>query len=315
MIRIRSIGAYTPDHLVSNDDLSKIVDTSDEWIYQRVGIKTRSISLHDHTYDMGEKASRVALERASLTPADIDLILCATVSSEDSTPSTAAMIQYKLGATCPAMDISAACSGFIYLLETAKAFIALGYQRILCVSAERMSRLMDWTDRNTCVIFGDGAAALVVEPGDNDLATKLVTRGGDSVIKVPNFQGNSPYFKEEAPKPYIYMNGQETFKFAVKSMIKDIRDLLEKASLDVEDISWVVPHQANTRIIDTAKKKLDFPEDKYVINIERYGNTSAASVPIALNELYESGRLKRGDLMILCAFGGGLTSAGMILRW
>lgn len=314
MYRIKSMGAYVPENVVTNDDLSELVDTSDEWIKQRVGIHERRLSVHDTTHSMGLKASKEALEEAGWDAKDLELILCATVSSEDSTPSTAAKIQEGLGATCPAFDISAACSGFIFLLETARAFMALGYKKLLIVSSERMSRLMDFQDRNTCVIFGDGACALTLEPGDDHLYTKLMTKGGDSVIKVPNFKGNSPYYKGEEEHPYIYMNGQETFKFAVKQMVKDVKEALEETGLSHEEVDFIVPHQANIRIIDTAKKKLPFEEDKYMVNIHHYGNTSAASVPLALYELKKSGRLQPGHIILLTAFGGGLTSGLTILR-
>lgn len=315
MYHITGMGAYVPENIVTNDDLSKLVETSDEWITQRVGIKERRISIHDTTHSMGLLASEEALKEANWEASDLDLILVATVSSEDSTPSTAAKIQEGLGATCPAFDISAACSGFLFLLETARAFISLGYKKILCVSSERMSRLMDFSDRNTCVIFGDGACALTLEPGEDHLYTKLMTKGGDAVIKVPNFKGNSPFYQGENPSPFIYMNGQETFKFAVKQMVKDVREALDKTGLTSDDIQWIVPHQANIRIIDTAKKKLPFEPEKYVVNIHRYGNTSAASVPLALYELRQSGKMKPGDHVLLTAFGGGLTSGVTILRF
>jgi len=314
--RIVSIGGYVPPKVVTNDDMESLVDTTDAWIVERTGIRERHVCEMETTSDLAYEAAKICLERGNTKPEELDLILCATVSPEYVTPTVSCMLQNYLGATCPALDINAACSAFIYMLDTAEAFFMTGrYKKILIVGAERLSGVTDWTDRSTCVIFGDGAAALLLEKGDNYLVSKLVTAGGDNVIKIPNFNGNSPFYKREQLRPYTHMNGQETYKFAVKSMVKDLQDVIAKAGLTEQDIDCVVPHQANLRIIDAAKKRLDIPDDRFHWNIDRYGNTSAASIPLVLNELVENGDLNRGDLVALAAFGGGLSSAACILRW
>jgi 3-oxoacyl-[acyl-carrier-protein] synthase-3 len=252
---------------------------------------------------------------SGVKPEELDMILCATVSADKASPSMACDVQSMLGAGCPAMDVNAACSGFIYMLETAAGFFARKtVRKMLVIGAERISRLLDWTDRNTCVIFGAGAGAAVLGEGDAFLASKLFARGGDT-IKIPNFAGMSPFYQVETEKPYIQMNGQETFKFAVNAMTGDLEDVISAAGLKLSDIAWVIPHQANVRIIDAASRKLDIPAERFAKNIERYGNTSAASIPILLDEMNRAGRLHEGDYLALCSFGGGLSSAACVLRW
>ena len=215
-----------------------------------------------------------------------------------------------------AYEINAACSAFIFLLETAAGYFSRGKaKRILVVGAERLSRILDWTDRSTCVIFGDGAGAAVLGEGEGYLDSTFTVKGGDDVIKIPNFIGSSPFYEKEPEKPYIHMNGQETFKYAVNAICGDIRHLLEKSDLRQEDIRYIIPHQANKRIIDSAAKRLGIPKEKFFVNIERYGNTSSASVPIALDEMNRGGLLRRGDKLILTAFGGGLANAACLITW
>ncbi len=315
--RIMGTGMYVPPKVVTNDDLSQIVETSDEWISKRVGIRERHISETEFTSEMGAKAAKAALEDAGCQVEDIDMILSASVSGETSSPSTACMIQHYLGATCPAMELNAACAAFLYLLETAAAYFALHqeYQKILVVGCERISGILDWSDRSTCVIFADGAGAAVLERGSNYLDSICNVKGGDDVIKIPHDIGCSPFFKREQDTPYIHMQGQETFKYAVNSIAQDITTLLERNHLTIDDIAWIVPHQANLRIIDFSSKRLGIDPKKMFVNIERYGNTSSASVPIALHELKESGQLKRGDKIILVAFGGGLSDMACLLEY
>lgn len=314
--RIVSISGYAPPKVVTNNDLATFLDTNDEWIAERTGVRQRHLCETETTTELGYEAAKLCLEKGNTKPEELDLILCATVSPEYITPSVSCMIQNRLGATCPAMDINAACSAFIYMLDTAEGFFATGrYKKILVVGSEQLSRIMDWTDRSTCVIFGDGAGAMLLEQGDNYLASKLVAAGGDDVIKIPTHIGNSPFFKRRQEHPYTHMNGQETYKFAVKSMVQDLKDVIAQAGLTERDIACVIPHQANLRIIDAAKKRLDIPEERFHWNIDRYGNTSAASIPLVFNEVVENGGLKRGDLVALAAFGGGLSSAACILRW
>ncbi len=315
--RIIGTGMYVPPKAVTNDDLAQIVETNDEWITKRVGIKERRISETEFTSEMGAKAAQAALDDAGVTADELDMILAATVSGETVSPSMACMIQNRLGATCPAMELNAACSAFLYLLETAAAYFALHkeYKRILVVGCERMSGILDWTDRGTCVIFGDGSGAAVLERGEGYLDSVCTVKGGDDVIKIPHFPGTSPWFTAEQDTPYIHMAGQETFKYAVSSIEADINTLLERNGLTLDDIAYIVPHQANQRIIDFAAKRLKVGQEKFFSNIAKYGNTSSASVPIALHELLESGKVQRGDKLILCAFGGGLSNMACLIEY
>ncbi len=307
---------YVPPTVVTNDDLSRIVETDDAWIRQRVGIGARHIAVTETTADMGYEAAMAALENAGLDASALDLILGATVSGDDISPSLACRVQEKLGADCMAYDVNAACSAFLFLLETAAGYFARGKVRnVLVVGAERISRILDWNDRSTCVIFGDGAGAAVLSRGGGYLDAVFTVRGGDDVIKIPCAPGMSPFWKGETPAPYIQMNGQETFKYAVNAITHDIATLLSDNSLTVDDIRWIVPHQANYRIIEAAARRGKIPLEKFHLNIERFGNTSSASVPMALDELNRAGKLTRGDKIILCAFGGGLANAACLIEW
>lgn len=314
--RIIGTGMCVPDHKVTNDDLAKIMDTSDEWIRQRVGVVSRHICRTETADELGFVAAVSALENSGTSAEELDLILTSSVSGEDVSPSVACMIQNRLGVKCMAMEINAACSAFLFLLETAAAYFRLGYRKILVVGAERLSRIVDWTDRSTAVIFGDGAGAAVLEAGDNYLASVFNVEGGDSVIKIPHSGGNSPWFDYNGnePHPYIHMNGQDTFKYAVNAICRDIKTLLERTGKTLDDIACIIPHQANARIIAFAANRLKVPIDKFVSNIENYGNTSSASIPIALHEAIKSGRAKQGDLVLFTAFGGGLASAACLVR-
>ena len=244
----------------------------------------------------------------------------ATITADNLSPTTSGEVQEAIGATCPAFDISSACSGFLFALETAAGFFARGtVKKALVIGAERISRILDWTDRSTCVIFGDGAGAAVLGADEDDccLVSELHTAGGSDVIQIPAYQGQSPFRRvpEGERPPVIFMAGQETFRFAVGQMVGHIRSMCGKLGIEPADLDLVVPHQANVRIIDFAAKKLGLPSEKFIVNIQRYGNTAAASVPIALDEANRAGRLKRGDLVAMAAFGGGLSSAGAIIRW
>lgn len=314
--KILGTGHCVPERVVTNDEMSTIVDTSDEWITQRVGVRERRICTTETAAELAYNAALKALDMSNTSPDELDMILCATVSADDASPSMACTVQNMLGATCPSMDLSAACSGFIYMLDTAAGFFARKkVKKMLVIGGERVSRILDWTDRNTCVIFGDGAGAAVLGEGNAYLSSKLFAKGGDSVIKIPNFGGMSPFYTNETQKPYVYMNGQETFKFAVNAMACDLAEVIRDAGLEQKDISWVIPHQANVRIIDAASKKLDIPLDRFGKNIEKYGNTSAASIPMLLDELNREGKFNDGDYLALCSFGGGLSSAACIIRW
>lgn len=314
--KILGTGHYVPARAVTNEELSGYVETSDEWIRQRVGIIERRVCTTETAADLAFGAAKEALDMSKTAPEELDLIICATVSPDEASPSMACMLQNMLGATCPAYDVNAACSGFIYALDTAAGFFARRkVKKVLVVGAERLSRLIDWTDRNTCVIFADGAGAAVLGEGDCYLSSKLHAKGGNNVISIPMNEGKSPFSMLESRHPYIHMNGQETFKFAVNAMTGDLMDVIRDAGLQPSDIAWVVPHQANARIIDAAGRKLDIPAERFAKNIERYGNTSAASIPILLDELNREGKLKDGVYIALTAFGGGLTSGACVIRW
>lgn len=315
-IRVLGTGSYVPERILTNDDLAKMVDTSDEWIVQRVGVRERHVSEHETAADMGIQAAKRALEAAEVKAEELELIVAATCSSDSICPTVAGFVQQGVGASCPAFDVNSACSGFLFALETASALMEKNHLKcVLVLGAEHLSRIVDWSDRSTCVIFGDGAGAVVLGEGSSCLASRLFTQGGDSVLSIPGGRGNSPFFTREQPEMKINMNGQETFKFAVRRMAEDLQLLCADAGITTDDLAFIVPHQANTRIIDLTARRLGIPMEKFILNIEKYGNTSSASVPISFDGLVRSGRLKKGDKIAMCAFGGGLSSAGCILEW
>lgn len=315
-IKVIGTGAYVPERIVTNDELKNFVDTSDEWIRQRVGVGERRVSVNETAADFAVQAAKKALNDAKIGADELDLIIAATISSETLCPTVAGSVQKEIGAICPAFDINSACSGFLFALDTAVSFIQRnGYKNILVIGSERLSKIIDWKDRSTCVIFGDGAGAFVITEGDGYLQSKLFTQGGDEVIKIPSFGGSSPFYEKEHMHPYIFMDGQETFKFAVNKIVHDIKDAVQDAGLTLDDVDHFVTHQANIRIIEFAAKRLKVSMDKFFVNIEKYGNTSSASVPIAMAELAASGKLKRGDIVVMSAFGGGLSSAVCVLKW
>lgn len=315
-LKIKGTGYYLPKKIVTNDDLSHMVDTNDEWIRQRVGIHERRICTDETTDFMATEAAVNALRNAKVDASEIDLIIASTITGETLSPTVAALVERAISAHCPAFDVSSACSGFLFALDTAAAFMQRGtYRNILIVSSERVSKLIDWTDRSTCVIFGDGAGACVVSPGDGYLSSMLYTEGGREVIDIPTPVGSSPFYTAEQKKPVIFMDGQETFKFAVNHIVNDISTVVRDAGLAMDDIDFIVPHQANIRIIEYASKRLKVPMDKFFVNMHALGNTSSASVPIALAQLCESGKLKEGMKIALAAFGGGLSAAACVIRW
>ena len=317
--RILGTGSALPEKILTNDDLSGIVDTSDDWIMTRVGVRSRHIAVNETTADLAYEAAVNALSMSGLTAADVDLIICATITPDRVCPTVAGEVQAKLGACCPAFDISSACSGFLFALDTAAGFFARGgIRNAIVIGAERISKIIDWNDRSTCVIFGDGAGAAVLGQCDEThyLCSELTTQGGDNVIKIPAYPGTSAFTDtSNADKPVIFMEGQETFKFAVNALTGHIRSMCEKIGVEAADIDHIVPHQANIRIISMAARKLGLPLEKFTVNIETTGNTAAASVPIALDEANRAGKLKPGSLVALTAFGGSLSSAGCIIRW
>ncbi len=308
IISVLGMGGRVPDTRVSNDDMAKIVETSDEWITQRTGIRERRLCNGEPLLVSALAASREALAESGVAPQDLGFILCATVSADTPLPSISCALQAELGATCPAMDVNAACSGFLFALYTAVKFFE--GKPILVLGAEKLSNVTDYTDRTTCVLFGDGAAAAVIgeRPESGLLAIEIKTYPDEA--HALNMTRKTP----EGPA-YIRMDGQGVYKFATRALGEGVQRVLEQAKLTLADVDWLVPHQANLRIIEKAVARLGFPMEKVFINIDRYGNTSAASVPIALWELWRSGRLKRGDIVALTAFGGGLSSGAALLRW
>ena len=316
--RILGTGSFVPEKVLTNEDLSRMVDTSDEWITKRVGVKQRHVCTTETTTDMGVEAARRALESSGVKPEELDMIIAASITADTISPGLAGMVQNRLGAgSCPCFDINAACPGFVFALDVAAGFFARKkVRKVLVVSAERMSGMIDWTDRSTCVIFGDGAGAAVLGEGDSYLTSVLTTKGGEDVISIPTKWDNSPFFEKELRKNVVYMQGQETYKFAVTSMVRDIRQVLEEAGVSPEEVKAVIPHQANYRIINEARRRIpEIAPEKFLINIDRYGNTSSASEPILLDEANRQGLLQRGDYVVLTAFGGGLSTAACVVRW
>ncbi len=314
----RSIGAYVPEKILTNDDLATMVDTSDEWITKRTGIKERHIAAeNEFTSDLGVKAAQKALERSGVALQDIDLVVTATISPDYfCMPSTATIIANKLGIKgATAFDITAACTGFIYALSVAKAFIESGMKKnVLIIGAEKLSAITDYTDRGTCILFGDGAGAAVISATENkDEAIIDIHTGADGeyadLLMTPNGGTGSAHdsLDAEAGTCFMQMKGNETFKVAVRTLTNDVKEILEANNIKSEDIKHFIPHQANLRIIKAVGDALKMREDQVVLTVHKYGNTSGASIPMAINDLYESGELKKGEMMLLDAFGGGLT--------
>lgn len=321
---ILGTGFYVPEKIMTNADLEKIVETSDEWIVERTGIKERRIAEDNQPMsDLALRAAKAALADAGVAAEDLDLIIVATLTSDRIIPSTACMIQNLLGAKhAAAFDLSAACSGFAYAASVAAQFIETGaYKKALVIGAETLSKYINWEDRNTCVLFGDGAGAAVlgqVEEGYGILSFDLGSDGsGGDAIQIPSSGSLMPVSKESIDQKLnlIHMNGRDVFKFAVKAMGKTVKNSLVKIDMPQEKIDWLVPHQANIRIIESAAKRLSMPMDKVIVNIHKYGNMSAACIPIALAEAAAAKRFKKGDIIALSGFGAGLTWASCIIRW
>ncbi|MGR3206016.1 beta-ketoacyl-ACP synthase III [Bacillus glycinifermentans] len=306
---IIGIGRYIPEKVLTNSDLEKMVETSDEWIRARTGIEERRIAAEDEmSSDMAVAAAEKAMEDANIKAEDLDMILVATVTPDQAFPTVSCMIQEKLGAfNACAMDISAACSGFMYGLVTAKQFIeSETYKHVLVIGVEKLSGITDWDDRNTCVLFGDGAGAAVVGPVSDDKGILSFELGADG-------RGGKHLYLDE--KDHTIMNGREVFKFAVRQMGESSVNVIEKAGLTKEDVDFLVPHQANIRIMEAARERLELPVEKMSKTVHKYGNTSAASIPISLVEELEAGKIKDGDVIVMVGFGGGLTWGAIAMRW
>ena len=319
--RIAGTGSYLPEKVLTNADLAEFVETSDEWIVARTGIRERHVAAEgETTSDLGYHAALRAMEAAGVTAADIDLIIMGTTTPDLIVPSSACLLQHKLGANgCPAFDVNAACSGFIYALTIADKFIRSGAAKTaLVVGSETLTRMLDWNDRGTCVLFGDGAGAVVLKP-DTDtgiLSTHLHADGGKKEL-LWNPVGVSVGFKPEEKNVGVRINmaGSDVFKHAVKTLDALVEETLEANGLDRHDIDWLIPHQANLRIIEATAKRLDMPMERVIVTVDRHGNTSSGSVPLALDEAVRSGRIQRGQMVLLEAFGGGFTWGSALLRY
>ncbi|BCJ85150.1 beta-ketoacyl-ACP synthase III [Effusibacillus dendaii] len=323
-VGILGTGSALPERVLTNQDLEKMVDTSDEWIVSRTGIRERRIADENTaSSDLASEAARKAIENAGISPRDIDLIICATVTPDYMFPATACLVQDRLGIEkTGAFDLSAGCSGFLYALSCAVPMIQAGAIRnAVVIGVDLLSSITDYTDRNTCVLFGDGAGAVVigeVPEGHGFLAFDIGSDGSGSQHLIQNYSGSRGRITPEVvvnKENTIAMNGKEVFKFAVRVMNTATEEVLRKAGLHKEDIDLLIPHQANIRIIDYARERLGLPEEKVVVNVNRYGNMSSASIPIALDEANRAGRLNGGDLLLLVGFGAGLTWGSTLVRW
>lgn len=323
---LKSIGSYVPKRVLTNCDLEQMVDTSDEWIVKRTGIKERRLAHDDEaTSDLGYHAAKQAIQRADINIDDIDMVVCATLSPDYLTmPSTAAMISHKLGIqNVMAFDISAACTGFVYLIALAKSFIESGTKKnVLIIGAEKISSIIDYEDRSTCILFGDGAGAAIISATEDkneaivDVLASADGKHGELLI-TPGGGSKNPIREDNVKDKlqYMKMAGNEVFKVAVKTLTNDVIQILEKNKISPSEVDIFVPHQANHRIIEAVRTKLNFPIEKTAMTIEKYGNTSSASIPMAINDMYESGRIKYGDLMLLDAFGGGFTWGSALIKF
>ncbi len=316
-MKIRAFGHALPQRTVTNRELSTILDTSDEWIRTHTGIRSRRIITGEETLSgLGAEAARMALERAGLTATDVDYILCSTSRGEMFFPSTACLIQQKLGADCPCMDVNAGCTGFLYALDTADAMITAGKaERVLIVCAEQLSAVADWTDRSTCVLFGDAAGAALCERGDGLKAVRLTAEGDPTHLHGWPSGGNCPFHEHIPEECLLYMNGQEIFKFAITRSQRDIGDVLADCDLTADAADYFVLHQANRRILDAVRTRLKQPAEKFPVNITTHGNASSACIPVLLSEMTADGRLQKGQTLVLSAFGAGLTTGAAVLQY
>lgn len=318
---IAAFAKYVPENIVTNDDLTRLVETSDEWIFSRTGIKERRISQTENTSEICEKAARDALLKAGVTPEDIELIITATISPDCLIPSVSCIVQKAIGAKgAMAFDISAACSGFVFALSIADKFIKTGtFKNALVIGGEVLSKLMDWNDRKTCVLFGDGAGACVIKRGSSKggiIGEDLHSDGfkGDALNAV-NIPVKNPFCENNADiSGLIEMDGREIFNFATRKVPASINEAVKKAGLSLDDIKYIIPHQANSRIVEIIARKLKLPIDKFYMNMDRYGNTSGASIPIALSEMYEKNLIGHGDKIVAAGFGGGLTWGSVVIE-
>ena len=314
-MEILATAHYVPPGVVTNQDISTWVDTSDEWIVQRTGISQRHLSQGENTSEMCTKVAKALLAKANLSPDDIDLILVTTVTPDYLSPSVACMVLGALeGKNAIAMDINGACTGFVYGLSVAQKYLACGqYRKIMLIGAEVLSKYVDWTDRNTCILFGDGAGGVILSPSHHMYKEKLRSRGAMPITMAQQPVVN-PFTDKNRDTSYLQVDGREVFDFAVKSVAENITELLAANHMTLEDITYIIPHQANRRIVEGIAKKLKVDIGKFFVNIQKYGNTSSASIPIALSEMMEDGLVKPGDKIIMSGFGGGLTWGSVLME-
>lgn len=315
-MRIAGTGSVLPKKMVTNDMLSQFLDTSDEWIRTRTGVVSRRVISDEKLEDMAIEAARKALENAGIEAKDLDFIICSNVVNEYVTPQLSCIIQGGIGATCPCIDINCACAGFIYAVEIAESFYKAGTVRnVLVVSAEEPTRMTDWNDRRTCVLFGDGAGAAVLTPGDNIKSIKLSASSATDKLWQYRLLQPTPYITKEEVDVPLQMKGQDVFKFAVKAAGKDISRTLDEVGMKAGDVDHYLLHQANIRIINAIQEYLDQPKNKFPVNIEDHGNSSSSCCPILLDECNRNGLLKKGEIIAMSAFGAGFVSGAMLLEW
>jgi 3-oxoacyl-[acyl-carrier-protein] synthase-3 len=325
---ICGIGAYSPETEITNDDFAKIMDTSDEWIKTRTGISKRHFAAGTPTYIMAARAAREAVENAAINPDEIGLVITSTITGDFFSPSVSCLVTGLLGLHCPAFDVAAACSGFVYALDTAERFLATDpeLKYVLVIASEMLTRYIDYTDRSSCILFGDGAGAVIIKKGeDNALYSSVLGSDGTGgkYLYGKLTQGNIPFFEakqsfmEDFPgnENILIQNGKEVYKFAVKIIPEAVEKAVKKARITTDDVTWFIPHQANIRIIETAAKSMNIPLERFIINISEHGNTSSASIPLALYDGITSGQIKKGDTVCLCGFGAGLVYAAMIFKF
>ncbi len=320
-INFLSFGSALPEGVVTNDDLSHMVETNDEWIYTRTGIKQRHVAINETTVSLGTYAAEKAISKAGIDKNEIDLVVCATITPDTSFPSTAGMVRQKIGLRdIPALDVcGVACAGFIYAASVAQGLMATGgYKTALVLGAETLSKITDWSDRSSCILFGDGAGAAILRSGDGN---GIITYNLDGINDVDEYlicrypASDSPFYKgEQVDYTKMKMNGNKVFTFGINSVIGGVTEMLSRSGLTADDIKWIVPHQANYRIISSAAHRLNIPVEKFYVNIDHVGNTSSASIPIALDEMTDQGLVQKGDKIILVGFGGGLAAGSMLIE-
>lgn len=313
---ILGTGSRVPRKVVTNDELTEFLDTSDEWIHTRTGIRRRHVLTDETLHSLAVEAAQSALDSAGVRAEEIDFVLCATMRADTVTPSMAFCVAEKLGIASPAFDVNAACVGVLYCMELADSLIATGKaDKILIVSGEAMSKLIDWNERSSCVLFGDGAGAMVVGKGTGRIAGVLSGKPDSAAIRMPSFEGNSRFNEVPQSPMFMRLDGQEVYKFAVNAMGNEIESVCKKAGVAPSEVDWYLPHQANVRIVDASLKKFKIEKSKVLMNISEYGNMSATSIMVLLDEQARKGTFHKGDKLLFVAFGGGLTSGAVLIEW